>query len=469
MATFRVFSSSHRPMSAPTGAHSAAGAPPPPRKYWMAATTVTEGPLILSRLASNEINYLQVNNFTRAIMPRSKIWRVSKTELVIPASHTNYWLITLQGPEIFIAQLDQILRGLCKYELSSVDSQDIEFYLDEELLTTSCAKFWEATELDIVRNSRKRSDVVFGSILYDYEEVQPRESDRESLASRAKRTISLGNAKTVLSESISNDPPSRKQALSSSDTLSRMLKSPARSAPTQRISVLDSPESAHEKDEVKSRSYASSPLSVIALSTPPSSPEQPLMTPFPRNTTSSRERHEMPKKEIEKLIPSSKQVLTQIPLVMETPVETSSMIPEDQMQQSTRKLQQNNVTPSSNAVSEHHSCSSHSKSPMLAPQSEDNSTENNAQTPKDPEKSPEKPLLSLEPKFEPRFSHPLIPSSHVSRYYPTNPCNGSLIRPRVSLQRRDLTTLGPSTLHPDVTTVGGYIGMKAVKGLLRRT
>lgn len=478
VATFRVFSSSPKPMSAPSGSHKAVGAPPPSRKYWMGATTVTEGPLVLSRLASNEINYLQVNNFTRAIMPRSKIWRVSKTELVIPASHTNYWLITLQGAERWIAQLDQILRGLCKYEVSSVDDEDIEFDLDEELLNASYAEFLEATEANSDLASRKRSDVVFGPLLSRYEEGHHRERDRESLASSAKRTISLGNAKTVLSESISNDPLSRKNALTVKDTPGKTPNSPSRSAPSQRVLVLYSPETSHEHDErneLFTSTYASSPQPIAALNTPPSSPEQfptPSAKSISCSSTPLNEHFGKLEKDSGAQSTASTRRKTAAPSEMDASREDFQNPSDDRthsLQQDTSERHESDITPRVDMGPEEISPTESLVQKPLSSQHAIAPPEHNAHTTTKIEVTLEKAMNSLEPRFEPRFSHPLIPSSHVSRYYPTNPGNGPLIRPRISLQRRDLTTIGPSTLHQDVTTVGGYIGLKAVKGLLRRT
>ena len=111
VATFRVFSS-----RASTSPNLTTPDLPPSRQDRMATTPVCEGPLLLSKLATNEITYLQVNNFTRAIMPRSRIWRVSESEIVIPATSSNYWLITLKGSPRSIEKFTRVISGLCRYE-----------------------------------------------------------------------------------------------------------------------------------------------------------------------------------------------------------------------------------------------------------------------------------------------------------------------------------------------------------------
>lgn len=54
---------------------------PPDKVEWVSATLNTEGTLRISTLANNEMLYIKVNNFTRAVMPRSTVWRISADEM----------------------------------------------------------------------------------------------------------------------------------------------------------------------------------------------------------------------------------------------------------------------------------------------------------------------------------------------------------------------------------------------------
>ena len=94
---------------------------PPDKVEWVSATLNTEGTLRVSTLANNEMLYIKVNNFTRAVMPRSTVWRISADEIVICASMSSYWLIKLHGNSDDINSLDKILIKSCKYHILDTD------------------------------------------------------------------------------------------------------------------------------------------------------------------------------------------------------------------------------------------------------------------------------------------------------------------------------------------------------------
>lgn len=403
VATFRVYTSGQqRPLSAPKAADRRVQTPPT-RSDRMAATPVTEGPLILSRLATNEMSYLQVNNFTRAIMPRSHIWRVSDTELVVPASFTNYWLITFSGSRKAVVKLDQILRSLCKYDVLVEDD------LDEELLEV---------------------------------EDTPKSPSIDCQNAEASSTPETPEHK------LAHLHPAR-EGLSKERYFSNSA-----------------------NPHVDHRAYGS--IKAELASPPASPPASPSVSPQAEVKPGSA----LPCRES---IVVSRKVASKARLITPPEMENVQMI-----KQSNASM--NLKTPTSPALTtptmgleplpSHttplRSSTSPSRSDIKRYPMHMNDEGSNFTSPK-----PYEDLLlpvrdhstlhkSLDTRFGPRFSHPLIPSSHTDHPYPSTSAH-SPVPARLALARRELLAVGPNSLHQDVTTVGGYIGLKAVNRILRKT
>lgn len=128
--------------SASTSGCSFSSPQPPARASWDQITLNTQGKLWLSSLDNDEMLYLRVNTFSRAIMPRSTMWRVSLNEVLISTSMGSYWLLRLLGTAEDIEKLDTILRRSCKYLITP------------DATITNPSQVHEETQVEYGRESR---------------------------------------------------------------------------------------------------------------------------------------------------------------------------------------------------------------------------------------------------------------------------------------------------------------------------
>lgn len=492
VATFRVFSSNQA-----SGSRAGYGQIDPPNsKDRMAATPVTEGPLLLSKLASNEVTYLQVNDFTRAIMARSRIWRVSSHELVIPATFSTYWLVTLHGSQRTIARLEKMLSALCKYEVSCDEPiMDLEENSEDDDLLVS-------DNDDDIRNRE------FGS-------VSPRRGHNEHVRdarqtiSRGKMSQMLNGSETPWSSSHSSQAMKQQNRQASKGSIheryinalnedsNHQLDPPLslytpEKKDTPNSSINEHPPLHHlsvdngtaEQSNIGLESLGDTDLSITSSPplTPPSNGGEVDSLPTISETEvqslgvpispgrSSNDFFNI----TDKAVPATNQ---SSPIYVKT--EFTKEAPNPSVVTYTTKTTYIDTEPRMNSTNEQRDSVSESESVVDFSDDPPESYSEEAFSTEDTEissteaykKYPHPTDIQMRDKFAPRFSHPLIPASHISKFYPTRPAVNSQnqIRPITSLPRRDLTTIGPSNLHQDVTTVGGYIGLRAVKGFLRKT
>lgn len=497
VATFRVFSSNQ-------GSNSRAGygqIDPPNSKDRMAATPVTEGPLLLSKLASNEVTYLQVNDFTRAIMTRSRIWRVSSHELVIPATFSTYWLVTLHGTQRAIAKLEKTLSALCKYEVSS-----------DEPIMSSQGDSEEEDDLLFDDNDDGRNSE-FGSL-------SPRRTHNEHVLN-ARQTISRGKMSQMLNGSetpwsASQSTPNTKQQdrqVSKGSIHERYINAlhedstpeldPPRRTHTKKEEsinnepIIDHAPQHHHNPTHHNSNNTTTELSNLGLDplgdTDLSVMSSPPLTPSSNNgeidtfpAISETELHSLgvpssphhPSKDTynipSEIIPAVRQsspiyVKTEFTKEVPSPsvvTYTTKTTYIDSQQRIDNHNELDDLTSETKSVSEHSDTPTERYSESVSDTDEAEMYwfgvgNKHEQQPND---------TVIKEKFAPRFSHPLIPTSHISKFYPRPAANSSdQIRPITSLPKRELTVLGPGNLHQDITTVGGYIGFRAIKGLMRKT
>jgi len=421
VATFRVFSS-----RASTSPNLTTPDLPPSRQDRMATTPVCEGPLLLSKLATNEITYLQVNNFTRAIMPRSRIWRVSESEIVIPATSSNYWLITLKGSPRSIEKFTRVISGLCRYE-----------------------RFYEKGNTDEIDITEEQTDG-------DGEYVSSTPSFESQNVLDARQTIKRGNMARRL------------------NTLSSMNKEHRPKLDKEIVGDVTHHSSGSTSSTLWDSSHSDSEHTTFV-----ESGKNNFLEPI--YVAEKNEQHfETPLK------PKSGDLISSpIVSVPSTPVLMSS--PKD-AEPGIQKCHTESPPERDETQSQAESDTDYDSLETV-----DLTFDTSGQETEDKVPADSKPTYpSFESRFAPRFSHPLIPSSHVIRYYPSFPSvsyvpppnNDSLSSGGISSnaiasnphsvhrlvpRRRELLNLGPSSLHQDVTSVGGYIGMIAVKGIMRKT
>lgn len=91
---------------------------PPPREEWRPGIPVTEGSMSIVTPPGREIAYLRVGCFSQPIMHRTRIWRVSPTELVLPQStRSHYWLLKLVNDTAAQSRLNQVLAETCYFTM----------------------------------------------------------------------------------------------------------------------------------------------------------------------------------------------------------------------------------------------------------------------------------------------------------------------------------------------------------------
>lgn len=79
-------------------------------------TQLCEGPLVISRTEGKELAYIHIGPFSRPLFPKSRVWRVSRSEIVLPQpTPGRYWLIGIDGAPRALERLRDILSGLCDY------------------------------------------------------------------------------------------------------------------------------------------------------------------------------------------------------------------------------------------------------------------------------------------------------------------------------------------------------------------
>lgn len=87
-------------------------------------TPICEGPFVISRTEGKELAYIHIGPFSRPLFPRSRVWRASRSEIILPQpTPGRYWLIGVDGTPHALERLKDTLTCLCDYsELPGVDT-----------------------------------------------------------------------------------------------------------------------------------------------------------------------------------------------------------------------------------------------------------------------------------------------------------------------------------------------------------